>query len=182
MWGPRTFIARRLDAFSRRYGYDMGYAHQILGTGLRAFRAFQGLFTLAAYRDPVLPKAPWFTAKWVATHNEGCGPCQQLGIHMALEEGMDAREIKAVVEGRVQDMSPDVALTYQWARAIIQAQPSPQADALRSRVVARWGEAGLTSLALAMAGARSFPMLKRALGHNTSCAILSIEHKAPASR
>ncbi len=176
MWGPKAIIKTRLDAFARQFNYDMGYAHHILDTGMKPFRAFSGLFTLAAYRDRQLPFAPWIAAKWVAVQSEGCGPCQQLTINMAKQEGMPASLIKAIKLGDEQGMGPDAALAYRWARAVISPGAAPEeaqeAEHLRQQIKDKWGERGLISLTLAMAGARSFPMIKRALGHNQVCQLL----------
>ncbi|MBI5927445.1 MAG: hypothetical protein HY836_17810 [Aquabacterium sp.] len=173
MWGPRTFIRKRLDAFARQFNYDMAYTHQILDAGLKPFKAFSCLFTLAAYRHPQMPLAPWFAVKWVATHSEDCGPCQQLTINMARQQGVPLEVIKAITRGDLKGMGSDTALAYQWAHAVI--RPDSQeanTNAMRQHIKARWGEQGLISLTLAMAGARSFPMVKRALGHNQDCQIL----------
>lgn len=176
MWGLKAIIKNRLDAFARQFSYDMGYAHHILDTGMKPFRAFSGLFTLAAYRDRQLPLAPWFAAKWVAVQSEGCGPCQQLTLNMAQQEGMPASLIKAIKLGDEQGMGPDAALAYRWARAVISPETAPEdtheGEQLRQQIKDKWGERGLISLTLAMAGARSFPMIKRALGHNTVCQML----------
>lgn len=180
MWGPKAIIKTRLDAFAKQFSYDMGYAHQILDTGMKPFRAFSGVFTLAAYRDRQLPLAPWFAAKWVAVQSEGCGPCQQLTLSMAQQEGMPASLIKAIKLGDEQGMGPDAALAYRWARAVISPQTAHEsaheeaheAEQLRQQIKYKWGERGLISLTLAMAGARSFPMIKRALGHNAVCQLL----------
>lgn len=175
MWGIRTFIRKRLDAFSRQFNYDLTYGHQILDAGLSPFRAFSGLFTLAAYRHRDMPITPWLAAKWVATHSEDCGPCRQLLVNMARHEGIPPQVVWAITNGDLAGMGQDAALTYQWAQAVIRpdaAGDASHADELRHRILQRWGEQGLISLTLAMAGARSFPMIKRALGHAQHCHIL----------
>lgn len=173
MFGIHTLIQRQLNAFEQQYQYDMGYTRQILASGLKNFRAFSGVFKLASQREAV-PFAPWLAAKWVATHSEDCGPCQQLLIDMGLQEGVPTQVIRAMTEGDLNTMPADVALVYQWASSVIRPAHVDDADALREQVLAKWGERGLVSLALAMAGARSFPMIKRALGHQKSCQRLSI--------
>lgn len=175
MWRPKAIIKTRLDAFARQFNYDMGYAHQILDTGMKPFRVFSGLFTLAAYRERQLPIAPWIAVKWVAVNSEGCGPCQQLAVNMAQQEGLAPSLIKAITRGDEQAMGPDAALAYRWARAVISPETAAEAhetQQLRQQIKDKWGERGLISLTLAMAGARSFPMIKRALGHNTACQLL----------
>lgn len=185
MWIFKTFIGKKLDAFARQFNYDMAYSHQILQAGLKPFKAFSGLFTLAGYRDRHTPVAPWLAVKWVAVQSEDCGPCQQLIINMARHEGIAPPVIKAITRGDLNGMGPDTALAYQWAQTVIHPgshrstsaattaiENDSHAQDLRQRVTAKWGEQGLISLTLAMAGARSFPMVKRALGHNQQCQIL----------
>lgn len=172
MWGAKALIKAKLDAFASQFNYDMGYAHEILDTGVKAFRAFSGLLTLAAYRHQQLPIAPWVAVKWVATHSEDCGPCQQLAVNMALKEGLPPSLVKAITHGDEQAMGPDVALAYRWARAVIRPNADQDAHDLREQIREKWGNQGLVSLSLAMAGTRSFPMLKRALGHNQACQLL----------
>ena len=43
------------------------------------------------------------------------------------------------------------------------------ADPLREEIRRRWGEAGLTAIALQLTTARMYPMLKYALGYGKSC-------------
>lgn len=173
MWIIKTIIGKKLDAFARQFNYDMAYTHQILNAGLKPFKAYSGLFSLAAYRHQKMPLAPWFAVKWVATHSEDCGPCQQLTINMAKQSGLPMQVIKAITQGDLEGMGAETALAYQWAQAVI--RPGTQetnTEAMRQQIKARWGDQGLISLTLAMAGARSFPMVKRALGYDQHCQIL----------
>ncbi len=159
----------RLNAFSKQYHYDLSYARDVLSAGLRPFSAFSGIWRLAAFRHKGLPVAPWLAAKWVATSAEGCNPCQQLLIRMAQEAQIPPQQISAIQAGQLDAMDPDTALAYRWACAIIHPDQSSDADQLRQQVVRRWGHEGLVSMTLAMAGARSFPMVKRALGYAAAC-------------
>lgn len=178
MFGIQTLILRRIAAFEHQFNYDMGYARQILRASLRSFRAFSGLSTLASQRQGV-PLAPWTAAKWVAAQSEDCGPCQQLAIDMASQAGLSSSMLRAITQGDVHAMESDVALVYQWAQAVISVDggehDSDKVSAWRQAIIEKWGERGLVSLTLAMAGTRSFPMVKRALGHARSCQILRID-------
>lgn len=173
MTGPvRTLIDRRLRAFERRYQYDIGYARSILRVGLRPFAVFYSVFVLATHRQGV-PIAPWFAAKWIAARQEDCGPCQQLVIDMGREQGMPSDLWDAIIQGDLSRMTPEVALVHQWARGIITpGHDTEQLAAWRQRIVEQWGERGVVSLALAMAGGRSFPLIKRAMGQHHACQIL----------
>lgn len=168
----KSIIDRRLMAMGRRYHYDIGYARDILQTGLRPFAVFCSTFVLANHRQ-VVPMEPWFIAKWVAVKQEDCGPCQQLVIDMGLEQGLSPALWDAVIQGDLARMPADVGLVYQWSHGV--ATHEHEADQLanwRTQLVERWGERGVVSLTLAMAGGRSFPMIKRAMGHHPSCQIL----------
>ena len=46
---------------------------------------------------------------------------------------------------------------------------------MRERVRERYGEEGLVELALGIAAARVFPVVKRALGYATSCALVKVK-------
>jgi hypothetical protein len=47
-------------------------------------------------------------------------------------------------------------------------------DRLRRRIVARWGDQALLSLALTMAASRVYPSLKYAWGHGHACTRVSL--------
>lgn len=166
-----TLIRRQLHAFERQYQYDMGYAQAILSSGLKEFSAFSGLFKLASHRQ-VVPFGPWFTAKWVATESEDCGSCLQLLVNMGREEGLPISTMKAISEGHVAALPADIALVYEWAKSTVHPDFDANSQALRERILEKWGPRGLVSLTLAMTGARSFPLIKRALGHQGSCQAL----------
>lgn len=167
-----AFIDSRLRAFTNRYHYDLGYARNILNTGLRPFAVFSSLFMLANHRQSV-PISPWLTAKWIAVKHEDCGPCQQLVIDMGLEQGMSSSLWDAIIQGDLARMTPDVGLVYHWAHGILTpAQDIDQLAEWRRQITDRWGERGVISLALAMAGGRSFPLMKRAMGQHHVCQIL----------
>lgn len=173
MRGPlSTLIDKRLRAFEDRYHYDIGYARGVLRAGLRPFAVFYSIFVLATHRQGV-PIAPWFAAKWIAARQEDCGPCQQLVIDMGREQGVPPALWDAIIQGDLARMTPEVALVYQWAHGVITpGHDITQLSAWRQQIADRWGERGVISLALAMAGGRSFPLIKRAMGQHHACQIL----------
>jgi hypothetical protein len=78
---------------------------------------------------------------------EDCGPCSQLAVTMAERQGVAPAVIKAIVAGDEHAMTPDAALAYRFAQAVLRHDPG--ADALREQIVARWGRRALVSLAWA---------------------------------
>jgi hypothetical protein len=163
----RTLIARRmLRSFSRRYGYDTSYIEKLLEQSPAAFFKFAPLMKAAAHRE-VVPVEAAFAAKVTGALAEDCGPCTQLTVDMALEAGMPKSQIEAVLRRDFGAMSPDTALGFQFADAIIRR--SMDDDKYRDAIRARWGEKGVIDLAMALQLGRMFPMLKLALGFAKEC-------------
>lgn len=160
------FLRRRLAAFERTYQYDMGYARDVLDADPKALLAFMKVMGMARYRKDI-PRDAWYAAKIAGALSEDCGPCTQLVVDMATNEGVAPEILRAIVAGDPDAMPEDVALAYRFARASLAREP--EADDLREQVVARWGPRGLVSLAFALTAARLFPTLKSALGHAWSC-------------
>jgi hypothetical protein len=52
-----------------------------------------------------------------------------------------------------------------------------EAEALRQKVLTRWGRRGLLSLAFGITAARLFPTVKYALGHGQACTRLQVDGK-----
>jgi hypothetical protein len=164
MW--KWLIRNRLNAFEKQFGYDTSYMREVLAIDTAAFLAFARVSKIAHYRRDVA-KEPHYAAKLVGTLAEDCGPCTQLNVTMALQDGADPKTIAAVLANDERAMTPDVRLAVRFARATLAHDPS--ADALRDDVVKRWGPRGLLSLAFGLTAARMFPTLKYALGHGKTC-------------
>jgi hypothetical protein len=172
----RWFIRRRLAAFERAYGYDLGYAREILDADLGAFLAMARLQGLSEYRKDV-PVAVAYAVKLVGTVAEDCGPCTQLMVAYAARDGVDGRVVRAILAGEEAAAGPDVALAMQFARAVLARDPA--ADDLRDRIRARWGPRAVVALAFGLTAARLYPTLKYSLGHGRACTRVMVDG-APA--
>ncbi len=159
-------IRNRLAAFERRYDYDLSYARDILAVDRRAFMKLAKLSALGTYRRDV-PKDVYWAARLVGSVTEDCGPCTQLNVSMALEDGATPRTLSSMLAGQDASLPEDVHLGVKFARAAI--AHDPEADPLREEIVARWGPRALLSLSFAITAARAFPTLKYALGHGKAC-------------
>ncbi len=176
----KWFIRRRLMAFEKTYGYDASYAHELLEADLAAVLAFARIQAMGTYRKGA-PKAAWYAAKLVGTMTEDCGPCTQLNVTMALRDGVDGKQLAAVLAGDELAMSPDVVLAVRFARASLAHDLA--ADEHREEVVRRWGAKGLISLAFALTVARVYPTIKYALGHGKACARITVgDEPVPVAR
>jgi hypothetical protein len=173
----RWIMRKQLDKFAKTFGYDTGYMHEMLDTSPRALRLFGGVVKFAGFCEDI-PKNAWYAAKLTAVLAEDCGPCTQLGVTMAEMDGVPADELKAILSGDTDAMSPEAALCVKFTRAVL--AHDPRADALRDAVVDCWGPKGLLSLATGIAATRVFPTVKYALGHGQACQRVFVGGEATA--
>ena len=168
----RKLILKRLDKEERSLGESVDYMRHLVRTSLPAFFKF-ALFTPLSQHRRKLPPAPYRVARIVATRDEDCGTCVQIEVNLARKEGVPADVIRAVLNNRPDDLTPALADVYRFARSVVEASGGD--EELRERVRARYGEEGLVELALGIAAARVFPVVKRALGYATSCALVEVK-------
>jgi len=162
----KWIIRNRLAAFERKYEYDMSYAREILDADTRAFFAFARIGGIGAYRKDV-PKNMYWGAKLVGTVSEDCGPCTQLLVAMAIEDGADPKMLSAVLANNEAAMTEEVLLGVRFARAAL--AHAPEADEHRDEILKRHGQRAIVSLSFAICAARFYPTLKYALGHGKAC-------------
>jgi hypothetical protein len=93
-------------------------------------------------------------------------------VTMAEREGVAPATIKAILAGDERAMTPDAALGFRFAQAVLRHDPA--ADALREKIVARWGRRALVSLAFGITAARMYPTLKYALGYGRACTRVTV--------
>lgn len=162
----KWLIRRRLAAFEREYGYDVSYARALLAADTRALLAFAKIEAMGSYKRDV-PARVWYAVKITGVIAEDCGPCTQLGVTMARKAGVPGAILAAVLRGDDAALPEDVRLGVAFARAAL--AHSPDADPLRERIVARWGERAVIALAFALASAKVYPTVKYALGYGKTC-------------
>ena len=168
----KWFVKRQLDAFGRRWNYDVSYMHELVDdAGLGVLAPLQALQNIGKYRRDV-PRPAYYAAALVAAQDGDCGPCLQLGVQMAKAQGVDPALIRAVLDGNRSAIDADTALAYDLARAVIARDPS--CAALSARAVERFGRRGVASLAYGMIAAQSYPTLKYALGHGKACVRIAV--------
>ncbi|MFB9263400.1 hypothetical protein ACFFWD_09490 [Bradyrhizobium erythrophlei] len=163
----RSFIARRiLRATAKRYAYDTSYLEMMLKESPTAFFRFAPVMKAASHRE-VVPVETSFAAKITGAMAEDCGPCAQLVVDMAVEAGMAEQQVAAVVRRDVAAMSPETAVGFRFADAILRR--SMDDETCRDAVRVRWGAKGVIDLTMALQIGRLFPMMKLALGYAKEC-------------
>jgi hypothetical protein len=168
----KWYVRRRLAAFEKKFGYDASYARELLDNDLSAFLAFAKITSMGNYHKGA-PAAAIFAAKLVGTASEDCGPCTQLNVTMALEAGVDGKQLAAVLANDESAMSDDVKLAVRFARASL--AHDVEADGYRDEIVKRWGKEGLYSITFGITAARVYPTVKYALGYGKSCSRITVE-------
>jgi hypothetical protein len=162
----RWLIRRQLRAFERKFQYDTSYLQEILEADPHAAILFSKAASLGKYRGS-LPRDAWYAAGLVGIVSEDCGPCTQLAVKMAEQEGMSPAVIRAVLEHDLASMPDDVALAFRFAHAAVDRRP--EVEPLREQVVARWGPRAAIAVAYALAASRIYPTVKYTLGHGQAC-------------
>ena len=168
----RYLLNKRLDTAERELGESVDYLRHILRYSLPAFLRFGGFMPVSSYRR-ALPAEPWHVARIVATRDADCGTCVQIEVNLARKDGVSKDILRAVLDHRLHDLPKDLADCCRFAEAVVRA--TGEEDALRERLRARYGEAGLVELALGIASCRVFPVTKRALGYARSCSLVHVD-------
>lgn len=168
-----TAITRLLiKRMSVRYDYDVSYMQYLLTESPKAFGKFMKVGALSRHRERV-PREASLTVQLLATMFEDCGSCTQLFVSFAKEAKMAANQIEAVLMHNEAAMNPTVALAYRYATAVLHGHMD--VDDARDAVRHQWDDKGLVDLAMAMQGARLYPMMKNALGYAQSCECVKVE-------
>ena len=161
-WFARAYLKR----MGARYEYDVTYMLAMLDQSPKAFFAFAKLFALAQHRESA-PNDALIAAKLMGAMFEDCGPCTQLVVNFAREQGVDPAQVAAVLRRDVAAMNDDVALAFRFADAILNRLPGE--DDVRDAVRAAWGDKGVIDLTLGLQIGRIFPMVKAGLGYAKEC-------------
>src|SRR5688500_6804424 len=130
-----AFLARRrMAAFEKRFGYDMAYGHDMLSASARAFWRFSQVTALSSHREDV-PLHAWYAAKLAGARSEDCGPCVQLAVDMARQEGVPDTLLRALLADDLAALDDDTALAWRYARAAAAHAPelSDLVDGVRAR-------------------------------------------------
>ena len=111
---------------------------------------------LAAHRrrsDPGLVHG----VRIVATQHEDCGPCVQIAVNAALDDGMEPPAIRAVLDRNHGQMPGALSLAVRFAEGVLAKDGSE--EAARDEIESQLGATVLTELSLAIASTRVFPTI-----------------------
>lgn len=176
----KWLIHRKLAAFERDFGYDASYMHDVLDTDLGAFMKFARATAIGNYRKDVPPDVH-AAVMLVGVVKADCGPCAQLGVTMALREGVPGATIAKVLRGDEAEMTEPTRLGVRFARAVF-ARDALAADEARAELQRRYGKRAIVALGLAICASQLYPSFKWALGYGHACQRLDVEGTLIAPR
>ena len=159
-------LERQIEGFEKAWNYDAAYMRDLLRAGPDVLTKFQGMMAIVDAR--AAPKEALFTAQALGVLDGDCEPCVQVGVDIALAGGLDPRLVRAVLTGDRAAMSEDARLSYDFARASL-AKDVAGLEPHRREILRRWGERGLTAVALSITVGRMYPTLKYPLGYGHPC-------------
>ncbi len=162
----RRIVLSRLDAEEKKLGERVDYVRHIVRVSLSAFFRFLKGVSFGSYRKKLAADA-WAVARIVAVRDEDCGPCLQTVVNLARQEGVPVEVLRAALDRQPGQLPADLADVYHFTEEVVQA--TYQEAELRERIRKRYGEEALVELALAIAGCRIYPVVKRVLGYAMSC-------------
>ena len=99
----RRLLRRTIESFERTWNYDASYLKEIVDLSPLAALKFSLATSLGSYRCDV-PPAALFAAGITAVRSEDCGPCTQLGITMAEQQGVRPDILRALLKDDVAAM------------------------------------------------------------------------------
>lgn len=154
-----------IGRLERRLGVSLDYLRELVRASGPAFLKLLLIGPISQHRQR-LPRPAFHVARIAATQAEDCGTCLEIVLHYARRDGLDARFLTAAVRRDPDELPADLQTVMQFATTVAGGDDDPL---LRANLRRRYGDAAVVELALAIATARVFPTLKRALGHATAC-------------
>ena len=158
-------LHRYIRGYEARYGYDASYMHEMADISTSGFNRFAIVQMTGGQWRADAPRDPWHAAGIAGALVEDCGPCVQIASYIAIEGGMPAAIIAALLAGSPTDA--DAQLGFDYGRSLLHG--SENLDALRETIEKKWGRKALLAISLHAMTARNFPVIKRALGHAKTC-------------
>ena len=172
----RRLLHHHIDTEAASMGVPMTFMHHLADVSLPATLKFALFMPLVRHRT-ACPPAPYHVARLATARIEDCGSCVQIELKQARQADVPLDVLRAVMEDRPDDLPPPLADAHAFARAVATHRDEPD---VRERLQAAFGDEAVAELALAIAVARFFPTVKRALGYATACTPLDLD-EAPGA-
>lgn len=110
-----------------------------------------------------------------ATLAQDCGDCLQIAVNVARQEGVPVRVVEAAVRGWAKELTHLQARARRYGERVAAGL---DAEEDRRALAEALGEPVVMELALAVATAQLFPVLRRGLGLSHACRLDLIRYAA----
>ena len=168
---PSRALGPLIAANERRLGVKMDYVREMADLNWPAFVRIGKVSALAVSARPDFDVRIAHMAALAAAQSDDCGECVQIHLNLAAKDGVARDALQAALDARPEKMAPpELSLAWRFGQAVAAGDPAV-AD-IRRKLEGRIGRAGLMDLGFAIAMARFYPTLKRALGYAVACSLL----------
>lgn len=167
-----AIVERQIAAAEREAGESADWLRELYRGSSAAYFKFALFLPLSRHVKRVSLDGH-AVARLIGALSEDCGSCVQITVNMMIKAGADPTVLKAVLDGRPQDLAAPLDQVYAYAMAVV--GHAPDANERAERLKATLGEAEVAELALGIATARLFPTVKRGMGDAVSCAQVVID-------
>lgn len=164
-------LERQIAGFEKAWSYDASYMRDLLRAGPAVLEKFQGMMSIVDMT--AAPAEVLFVAQTLGVLDGDCEPCVQLGVDIGIAHGLEPAFVRAVLTGDQAALNDDARLAYRFALASL-ARDAAGLEPHRREIVARWGEKGLTAVALSIMVGRMYPTLKYPLGYGHPCVSVTV--------
>jgi AhpD family alkylhydroperoxidase len=167
---PRAMVEPLIAAGERRLGVKMDYAREMADLNWPAFVRIGTVSALARRAAPDFDVRIAHMAALAAAQSDDCGECVQIHLNLAARDGVKRETLQAALDARPEKMAPpELGLAWRFGQAV--AAGDPAMSDIRRKLEGLIGRSGLMDLGFAIAMARFYPMLKRALGYAVACSV-----------
>jgi AhpD family alkylhydroperoxidase len=167
---PSRALTPLIAANERRLGVRMDYIHEMAELNWPAFVRIGKVSALATSARLDFDVRVAHIAALAAAQCDDCGECVQIHLNLAARDGVARETLQAALDARPEAMAPpQLGLAWRFGQAV--AAGDPAMTDIRRKLEGLIGRAGLMDLAFAIAMARFYPTLKRALGYAIACSV-----------
>ncbi len=159
---PKSLL---LASFDRMSPGESEYLHEVADAPGRAFEKLMHVMPAGLHRHAA-PADLFHAARIGATLVEDCGPCALTAAQDAQANGVAPDTINRLLRA---DPDPTLATAFAFGQAI--ARQSADALDLGERIETEQGRIVRIELAMTAAIVRTFPAMKRGLGHTRACSL-----------
>jgi len=168
----KYLLARQLDKEEVILGESVDWARYLLNKSILAFIKYALFSPLSTHRKYASIESIC-VAKLVTVKKEDCGSCLQIAINEAKRNKLNGEVIKDCINNKYDRLPTPLQITAEFTRAVL--DKSGEEDGMREKLIGNQGEKALVEISLAIATARFYPTVKRALGYSKECSLAGLD-------